>query len=177
MADVDGLRAIAVLSVIFFHLSKSVLAGGFLGVDMFFVLSGFLITSIIWREVQLKEFSILRFYDRRMRRILPALLAVLFLTTIASTILLLPADLIGYSRSLVATLTFVANIYFWRDTDYFSRDSQDKPLLHMWSLEVEEQFYIFFPLLLVFLARFSAPRRTLCNRRFGDWFLHSEHVC
>jgi peptidoglycan/LPS O-acetylase OafA/YrhL len=152
--DIDGLRAVAVLSVIVYHLSKTALAGGYLGVDMFFVLSGFLITTIIWREAQLRDFSILRFYNRRIRRILPALLVLLFFTTIAATILLLPADLIGYNRSLIATMAFVANFYFWRDTDYFARVAEFKPLLHMWSLGVEEQFYIFFPLLLVLLARF-----------------------
>jgi len=158
--DLDGLRAIAVLSVIIYHMWHRVLAGGFLGVDVFFVLSGFLITSIIWREAQVRQFSIKRFYERRVRRIMPALLLVLFVTTIAATAILLPADLIGYCRSLAATLTFVANIYFWRDTDYFSRSSATKPLLHTWSLGVEEQFYIFFPLLLVLLAR-RAPRSTI----------------
>lgn len=158
--DLDGLRAIAVLSVITYHMGHNVLSGGFLGVDVFFVLSGFLITSIIWREAQLRQFSIKRFYERRVRRIMPALLLVLFVTTAAATFILLPADLIGYCRSLVATLTFVANIYFWRDTDYFSRSSSTKPLLHTWSLGVEEQFYIFFPLLLVLLAR-RAPRSTI----------------
>src|SRR3954447_22772118 len=152
--DVDGLRAIAVMSVIVYHLFHTALPGGFLGVDMFFVLSGFLITTIIWREAQVRDFSILRFYDRRVRRILPALLLVLFATTIAALVILLPADLVGYGQSLLATMTFVANIYFWRDTDYFARVADYKPLLHMWSLGVEEQFYIFFPLLLVLLARF-----------------------
>jgi peptidoglycan/LPS O-acetylase OafA/YrhL len=159
-ADVDGLRAIAVLSVVFFHLKQTTLPGGYLGVDMFFLLSGFLITSIIWSEIQDIEFSIYRFYNRRIRRILPALLLVLILTTVASTILLLPVDLIGYSKSLLATLAFLANVYFWRDTDYFARAAEDKPLLHMWSLGVEEQFYILFPLILVFLARLW-PRGTL----------------
>ncbi len=158
--DLDGLRAIAVLSVIVYHMRHNALSGGFLGVDVFFVLSGFLITSIIWREAQLRQFSIKQFYKRRVRRIMPALLLVLFVTTIAATSILLPADLIGYCRSLVATLTFVANIYFWRDTDYFSRSSAIKPLLHTWSLGVEEQFYIIFPLLLVLLAR-KAPRSAI----------------
>jgi peptidoglycan/LPS O-acetylase OafA/YrhL len=159
-ADVDGLRAIAVLSVVFFHLARRVLPGGYLGVDMFFVLSGYLITAIIWREVQGGRFSIVRFYDRRIRRIMPALLLILFVTTLASMVLLLPADLIGYGKSLLATLAFVANIYFWRDTNYFSAAAEQKPLLHIWSLGVEEQFYVLFPLILVLLARWW-PRRTL----------------
>jgi peptidoglycan/LPS O-acetylase OafA/YrhL len=159
-ADIDGLRAIAVLSVVFFHLSRQGLSGGFLGVDMFFVLSGYLITAIICREAQEGRFSIVRFYDRRIRRIMPALLLVLFVTTLASLVLLLPSDLVGYSRSLLATLLFSANIYFWRDTDYFSQAAEQKPLLHIWSLGVEEQFYVLFPIVLVLLARWW-PRRAL----------------
>jgi peptidoglycan/LPS O-acetylase OafA/YrhL len=155
-SDIDGMRAIAVLSVIFYHVYGSGIPGGFLGVDMFFVLSGFLITSIIWREAQLREFAIRRFYERRVRRILPALVVVLAATTIAATIVLLPADLLGYAKSLIATVGFAANLYFWHDADYFARSAEYKPLLHMWSLGVEEQFYIFFPLMLVFLARFHA---------------------
>jgi peptidoglycan/LPS O-acetylase OafA/YrhL len=159
-ADVDGLRAVAVLAVVFFHLSRRGLPGGYLGVDMFFVLSGYLITAIIWREIQGARFSIARFYDRRIRRIMPALLLVLFVTTAAAALLLLPSDLIGYGKSLLATLAFSANIYFWRDTDYFSSAAEQKPLLHIWSLGVEEQFYLLFPLILVLLAR-RWPRRTL----------------
>lgn len=151
--DLDGLRAIAVLSVIVYHLSANMLPGGFLGVDIFFVLSGYLITSIIWREVSVGDFSLVRFYDRRIRRLMPALLTVLFATTIASGLLLLPIDLVGFARSLLAALGFVANVYFWRDTDYFSRMAEEKPLLHIWSLGVEEQFYVLFPLLLLLLVR------------------------
>jgi peptidoglycan/LPS O-acetylase OafA/YrhL len=152
--DVDGLRAIAVIGVIAFHLSKAALPGGYFGVDMFFVLSGYLITAIIWREIGLGEFSIVRFYDRRIRRIAPALLLVLAATTVGATLLLLPMDLIGYAKSVLATVAFVANVYFWRDTDYFSRLADEKPLLHMWSLGVEEQFYVLFPLLLFLIARY-----------------------
>ncbi len=152
------MRAIAVLSVVAFHMSRAALPGGYFGVDMFFVLSGYLITSIIWREITLGEFSIVRFYDRRIRRIAPALLLVLFATTVGAVVLLLPVDLIGYSKSLLATVMFVANVYFWRDTDYFSRLADEKPLLHMWSLGVEEQFYVLFPLLLVFVARYARKR-------------------
>ncbi|MES0068023.1 acyltransferase [Mesorhizobium sp. M0074] len=153
-ADVDGLRAIAVVSVIAFHLSRSWLPGGYLGVDIFFVLSGYLITLILWREALKEQFSIIRFYERRVRRIMPALLLLLLFTTLAAIALLLPADLIGYAKSMLASLGFVANIYFWRDTDYFSRAAEAKPLLHVWSLGVEEQFYIIFPLLIAAFARF-----------------------
>jgi peptidoglycan/LPS O-acetylase OafA/YrhL len=158
--DVDGLRAVAVLAVVFFHLSRQGLAGGYLGVDMFFVLSGYLITAIIWSEMQAGRFSILRFYDRRIRRIVPALLLLLAVTTVVSAVVLLPSDLMGYGKSLLATLVFSANIYFWRDTDYFSAAAEQKPLLHLWSLGVEEQFYIFFPVILMLLARWC-PRRAL----------------
>jgi peptidoglycan/LPS O-acetylase OafA/YrhL len=159
-ADIDGLRAVAVLSVIAFHLSRTALLGGYLGVDLFFVLSGYLITAIIWGEVRNSTFSIARFYDRRIRRIMPALLCVLVATTVAATLILLPTDLMGYGRSLLATLAFAANFYFWRDTDYFSAAAEQKPLLHLWSLGVEEQFYVLFPLILFLVARWW-PRRAL----------------
>jgi peptidoglycan/LPS O-acetylase OafA/YrhL len=159
-ADVDGLRAIAVLSVVFFHLSARLLPGGYLGVDVFFVLSGYLITSIVWREASDGQFSVVRFYDRRIRRIVPALLFLLTITTLVSVALLLPADLIGYGKSLLATVAFVPNIYFWRDTNYFSPNAAEKPLLHVWSLGVEEQFYILFPLILLAFARWW-PRGAL----------------
>jgi peptidoglycan/LPS O-acetylase OafA/YrhL len=152
---IDGLRAIAVLSVVIYHLRRTLLPGGFLGVDIFFVLSGFLITGIIWREARLDSFTYARFYERRIRRIAPALLAMLVATTIVGTALLLPQDLISFAKSAIATVSFVANIWFWRDSDYFSAAADEKPLLHMWSLGVEEQFYIFFPMLLIFLTRYA----------------------
>jgi len=158
-ADINGLRAIAVLAVVLFHLDRDWLPRGYLGVDLFFVLSGYLITSLIWREAVERRFSLLVFYQRRIRRLMPALLAVLFVTSLASAAILLPADLMGYGKSVLSALGFVANVYFWRDTNYFARASEEKPLLHLWTLSVEEQFYIFFPLLLVVLVRF--PRSVL----------------
>jgi peptidoglycan/LPS O-acetylase OafA/YrhL len=152
--DIDGLRAIAVTAVIAFHLSHAWLPGGYLGVDMFFVLSGYLITAIIWQEINAGTFTILRFYERRIRRIMPALLCVLVVTTVLSAVVLLPADFAGYGKSVLATLLFVANVYFWRDAGYFSRAAEEKPLLHVWSLSVEEQFYVVFPLVLVLVARY-----------------------
>lgn len=152
-SDLDGLRAVAVLSVIAFHMTPNLIPGGYLGVDVFFVLSGYLITNIIWREALNRNFSIARFYERRVRRIMPALLVMLIVASVCSITLLLPIDLKGYTKSVFATLGFVANIYFWRDTDYFSQLAEEKPLLHVWSLGVEEQFYIIFPLLVVLCIR------------------------
>jgi peptidoglycan/LPS O-acetylase OafA/YrhL len=151
-SEIDGLRAVAVLSVIVFHFSAQPLAGGYLGVDIFFVLSGFLITSIIWREMLNGNFSIARFYDRRIRRIIPALLFLLTTTSILALFILLPSDLGKYAKSVLATIVFATNVFFFRDTGYFSSAAEEKPLLHLWSLGIEEQFYIFFPLLLMFVA-------------------------
>lgn len=152
--DIDGMRAIAVSAVVIFHLVHWLIPQGFLGVDIFFVISGYLITNIIWREAREGRFSFISFYERRLRRLAPALLVVVAVTTIASVLILLPADLIGYGRSVVAGLFFFANIYFWRDTGYFSRTAEEKPLLHLWSLSVEEQFYLFFPVIILVIARF-----------------------
>jgi peptidoglycan/LPS O-acetylase OafA/YrhL len=151
--DIDGLRAIAVLSVILFHFAHQNLPGGFLGVDIFFVLSGYLITQIIHGEIVAHRFTIRGFYERRVRRIMPALLLVLACSSGVAALILLPSDLVGFGKALLATLGFFANMYAWRDTNYFSPLADQKPLLHTWSLGVEEQFYIFFPLVLWLLAR------------------------
>lgn len=149
--EIDGLRSIAVTSVILYHAGLAAFPGGYLGVDVFFVISGFLITSILLRDLENDNFSIVRFYERRCRRILPALFLVTTLSAIPAVFLLLPSQLTEYGRSLVATALFVSNFLFANEVDYFTNAADLKPLIHTWSLSVEEQFYIFFPPLLFLL--------------------------
>lgn len=147
--DIDGLRTVAVVPVVLYHAGLPWLGGGFVGVDVFFVISGFLITSIIAPELEAGRFSLLRFYERRARRILPALFFVLAVSSAAAAVFLLPAAFEAFAGSLLSTLGFVSNIWFWAtSTGYFAHASEFMPLLHTWSLAVEEQFYIFFPLAL-----------------------------
>lgn len=157
-SEIDGLRALAVTAVILFHLSKEYFPSGYLGVDIFFVISGFLISRIIEKQLVEGAFSFGAFYRRRIKRILPALACVLIATTCVASLLLLPSDLAGYSRSLVSALFFFSNVYFWRDTNYFSPNAETKPLLHIWSLSLEEQFYIVFPAILVLSYRLFRTR-------------------
>jgi peptidoglycan/LPS O-acetylase OafA/YrhL len=158
--DIDGLRAIAVLSVILFHFAPGTISGGYLGVDIFFVLSGYLITRIVHNEILAGNFSLRGFYERRIRRIVPALLVVLVCSSIVAALILLPADLVKFAKALLATLVFIPNVFAWRDTNYFSPHADQKPLLHTWSLGVEEQFYLFFPIMLMLLMR-NSRRLTL----------------
>lgn len=152
--DVDGLRGIAVLAVVLYHAKVSGVSGGFVGVDIFFVISGYLITSIISKELNLGRFSIVSFYERRMRRIFPALFVVLFFSIAAASVLFAPHDLMFFGKSMVATTCFISNIFFIRysgNANYFN-DSSYQPLLHTWSLSVEEQFYLLFPATLAVLT-------------------------
>ncbi len=151
--DIDGLRAIAVIPILLFHVGITALPGGFVGVDVFFVISGYLITSIISREMNADTFSIATFYKRRIVRILPALLLMLVATMVAGKFLSLAVELRDLGRSAAAATAFVANIHFWLSADYFDAISETKPLLHTWSLGVEEQFYIFYPFLLLLFRR------------------------
>jgi peptidoglycan/LPS O-acetylase OafA/YrhL len=151
--DIDGLRALAVLAVIAFHGFPEYLAGGFVGVDVFFVISGFLISGIILDETRVSMFSLQRFYARRVRRIFPALLLVLVVSLLAGLWLLLPADLVRLGKQLAASAAFVSNFYLWFQSGYFSPDARTFPLLHLWSLGVEEQFYIVWPLIIIGLRR------------------------
>ncbi|MEO0344781.1 MAG: acyltransferase family protein [Pseudomonadota bacterium] len=152
--DVDGLRAVAVLGVVLYHFGFEPVTGGFAGVDIFFVISGFLITSILRRELEQKRFSILEFYARRVRRIIPPLLVVVAATVAIGYIVLLPDDLVTAGKSAFASVVFASNILFFQFQDYFDTTAEVNALLHTWSLAVEEQFYVFFPLLLVGLVRF-----------------------
>lgn len=147
--EIDGLRAIAVVPVVLFHAGFEVFSGGFVGVDVFFVISGYLITNIIIDEMNEGKFCLLDFYERRARRILPALFVVVLCCIPFAWFLLLPSDMRDFSQSLVAVATFSSNILFWRESGYFDTASELKPLLHTWSLAVEEQFYILFPLILM----------------------------
>ena len=147
--EIDGLRAIAVAAVILFHAGFGLFSGGFIGVDVFFVISGFLITSIIVGELQSGRFSVLRFYERRARRILPALFTVMAACVPFAYRLLSPDDLKDFAQSLAAICLFASNVLFWGESGYFDTQAELKPLLHTWSLAVEEQFYVIFPLLLL----------------------------
>jgi peptidoglycan/LPS O-acetylase OafA/YrhL len=154
-ADIDGLRAVAVLPVVLAHAGIRLFSGGYIGVDVFFVISGYLITTIIAREIEQNEFSILKFYERRIRRIFPALFTILAATCLLSLWLYNSNDLFEFSKSLLAATLFYSNFLFWSQSGYFDAPSFLKPLLHTWSLAVEEQFYIFFPMLLFALYRYG----------------------
>lgn len=147
--EIDGLRAIAVAAVILFHAGFALFSGGFVGVDVFFVISGFLITSIIVEDLKTGRFSLLRFYERRARRILPALFTVMAACVPFAYMLLSPDDLKDFAQSLAAICLFASNVLFWSESGYFDTQAELKPLLHTWSLAVEEQFYVVFPLLLL----------------------------
>ena len=151
--DIDGLRGLAVAAVVFYHLGLGV-SGGYGGVDIFFVISGFLIAGIIQGELQAGTFSLAKFYARRIRRIVPAFVAMAVATTIAATLILFPADYELFGKSLVAAAGAVSNYHFQGRNDYFDGSAFDKPLLHTWSLGVEEQFYAVFPVLLVVLFKY-----------------------
>jgi len=167
-SEVDGIRAIAIASVVLFHGWGSAFPGGYVGVDIFFVISGYLISSIIFREMKEGNFTYLNFYARRARRILPALLAMILVTTIAAFLLFLPDDLIEYGKLVIYTLLFGGNFRLAATPGYFHHSMQENPLLHMWSLSVEEQFYLIWPTLLALMLRFLPERRhklavlTLC---------------
>ncbi|WP_293329330.1 acyltransferase family protein [Parvibaculum sp.] len=153
--EIDGLRALAVGLVVFYHSGFVGFSGGFIGVDVFFVISGYLITSLILAELDGPGFSYWNFYERRARRILPALLIVLTVSIPFAWFLLTPSNLKDFSQSIVATIGFSSNFLFWKESGYFDTDAALKPLLHTWSLAVEEQFYLIFPPLLMLAWRYG----------------------
>jgi peptidoglycan/LPS O-acetylase OafA/YrhL len=157
-AEIDGLRAVAVVPVILFHAGFEIFGGGYIGVDVFFVISGYLITSIIVMEKEAGMFSLANFYERRARRILPALFFVMAVSTPFAWGWLSPEELEDYSQSLAAVATFSSNILFWLESGYFDTATELKPLLHTWSLAVEEQFYVLFPLFLIVTWSFGTKR-------------------
>lgn len=162
--DIDGLRTVAILPVLLFHAGVPYMAGGFVGVDVFFVISGFLITGLIYRELHSGQFSLARFFERRLRRIFPALFFMMAVTTAVAWWVLMPNDFVSFGKSVVSTALSASNILFWTEDQYFAGPSELKPLLHTWSLGVEEQFYLFFPLLLIFFFRVTQkPGRAIAS--------------
>lgn len=157
-AEVDGLRALAVVPVILFHAGLEIFSGGFVGVDVFFVISGYLITTILIEDIENKRFSIANFYERRARRILPALFFVMLVCIPFAWMWMLPSQMKDFSQSLVAVSLFASNILFWRESGYFAAAAEEKPLLHTWSLAVEEQYYVLFPIFLILAWRFGKNR-------------------
>jgi len=160
--EIDGLRALAVVPVLLFHAGLPLFSGGYVGVDIFFVISGYLITSIILKEQSLGTFRISNFYMRRARRILPALWLVTILSIPFAWFWMLPADLDSFAGSVVSIPYFVSNVFFWSEIGYFNLDAELKPLLHTWSLAVEEQYYLLFPAFLIATARSGRKIQLLC---------------
>jgi peptidoglycan/LPS O-acetylase OafA/YrhL len=158
-ADIDGMRALAVVPVVLFHARVPHFGGGFVGVDIFFVISGYLITSLITSELTQGKFSILAFYQRRCRRILPALYAVMIFCAAVGYLIYAPDDLRRLAQAIVATALFFSNVLFWWQSGYFGAEIDQLPLLHTWSLSIEEQFYATFPIYVLFLNRYSPSRQ------------------
>ncbi len=151
--DIDGLRALSIVAVVIYHAFPTLLPGGFVGVDIFFVISGYLITGIILQGLQAQRFSLIGFYRRRIQRIIPAVLLVLVFCLVTGWWILLPYEYAMLGKQTGAAAVFAPNILFWSEAGYFDTDSRLKPLLHLWSLGVEEQFYLAWPLLLLLLTR------------------------
>lgn len=179
--EIDGLRAISVLAILLFHsgipfLGHDYFKGGFLGVDIFFVISGYLISKILITEINDNRFSFKKFYERRARRILMPLLVMILLCSIAGWFLVDPERYLAFAKSAVAILFFSSNLFFYSESGYFDQVAETKPLLHTWSLSVEEQFYLFFPLLLIALFKYVPNRKrqiifgaALVSFLFSSW--------
>ena len=158
LPEVDGLRGIAVLSVVLFHLGIDSMSGGYIGVDVFFVISGYLITRNIVDDISLNRFSFSGFYYRRARRLFPALLFTIAISAVFSSLIFSPEHLERFAKSLIYAVLSISNFYFWEEAGYFDVSSSFKPLLHLWSLAVEEQFYLIWPAVLVLLFSVTKPR-------------------
>jgi peptidoglycan/LPS O-acetylase OafA/YrhL len=157
--DIERLRGLAVLSVVLFHFETPGINGGFVGVDFFFVISGYLITQIIQTEMRDGTFSFARFYERRLRRLLPPLYVMILIVSLPAFHYLLTSERISFFQSIASAVTFTSNIFFWSQSGYFDRTAVEKPLLHTWSLSVEEQFYLVFPVLIWAILRFGGHGR------------------
>lgn len=160
-SEIDGLRALAVVPVILFHAGFQAFSGGYVGVDVFFVISGFLITKVLLNDIEEGKLSIVYFYERRARRILPALFVVMFACLPLAWLWLLPQDMKNFSQSLIAVSIFSSNLFFWRTSGYFDAATELKPLIHTWSLSLEEQYYVIFPVLLLCIWRLGKKRSFL----------------
>jgi peptidoglycan/LPS O-acetylase OafA/YrhL len=159
--DIDGLRTLAIIPVVLFHMGFGFVPAGFLGVDVFFVISGYLITGILVNELELSgRINLIKFYERRIRRILPGFLVVLIFTFVAGWYFLLPNEFNALKQSTRFSLMSLSNVYFLGATNYFSPDTSTLPLIHTWSLSVEEQFYVIFPVFLLVTFKF-VPRRAI----------------
>lgn len=157
--EIDGLRALAVIPVILFHAGFTLFSGGFVGVDVFFVISGYLITTILLEDIENARFNIVKFYIKRARRILPVLITILLFSFLSMIFVVKahPSGIIPFSKSALSSVFFVANEYFWRTTGYFGATSSETMLLHLWTLSVEEQFYLALPIVLYLLKRYARP--------------------
>lgn len=157
--EIDGLRALAIIPVVLYHSGIKLFEGGYVGVDVFFVISGYLITSIIVKDLNQNSFSIIEFYKRRARRILPALITVSLISIILAWYLMLPNQMKEFSQSIVSVYIFLSNFFFYKKINYFQSKSDEFPLLHTWSLSIEEQFYLVFPFILIFIWKFFFTKR------------------
>jgi len=178
--DIQGLRAIAVLAVVVFHIAPNHFPGGYIGVDIFFVISGYLIMGHIWKELNNNSFSYINFYSRRIKRLFPALLATILLSSIFAWVLLLPGEFYDFCKSVVSSVLYVSNFWFYTKAGYFDSELLNSPLLHTWSLSVEEQFYIFTPLILAFCFNKKIPIHTvlivltILSLIFSELLLHID---
>ena len=159
--EIDGLRALAVVPVVLFHAGVDAFSGGFVEVDIFFVISGYLICRIILSEAEEDRFSFIKFYDRRIRRIVPALLLVILVSIALSLLFALPNQVMDVGKSAIAALLSFSNFYFWAQGGYFAPAAEFRPLLHTWSLGVEEQFYIFFPVFVILFLKIKLNVRLI----------------